>query len=189
MLEHYPVEHDGKDKRWFIPCPACGESRWLKGWDAKQALLHERICFQCAQAAKAPKGWAAAIRKPGARTKVLAGWQAYRNNNKSSLELTAETALQALGIWHVSTNVPMKTRRYAYIIDFTFWHNGQQYALEVNGAYFHSQPGRDRTWRRKKALLKRRGYSIIVIEEEEIHRARQIIARAIGIRETTYAIA
>lgn len=188
-LEGYPVESDGRRRRYFIPCPKCGESRWLKAHDARTALANARICFLCSQAAKAPLGWKAAISKPGARDKVLAGWQAYRNKNQSSLETAVEGALQALDVWLYARNVPMKTRRYSYLVDFTFSINGQQYALEINGNYWHSQPGRERTWKRKRALLKRRGFEVILIEEHQFGRARQIIARALGLRETAYAIA
>lgn len=59
-------------------------------------------------------------------------------------------------------------RKRAYIVDVIVWLNGGCFALEVDGAYWHSQPAQRRQDRLKNAFLKRRGIPLCRIPEDAL---------------------
>lgn len=173
--------------RYPVTCPECGEDRLLKSSDARKAIAQNSPCFTCSQRAKGKLGFAAVGGNRARRRIKWRGLQAFRQSRPSDLEQQVIAILDELGIEYVFNDLLESSGGRFYLPDFTFELTGQRYCIEVNGSYYHSLPGRAQIWRNKKSLLTRRGYKTLVIPEEKIADAHNLIVRFLSIKERQIA--
>lgn len=144
----------------------CGNERWLKAADARKAEL----CGICQRRAAGKLGYAAMAAKYGEKW-ATRHVQAYRRENPSSLETAVAIILDDLGVRYerefwLATKAHGKKQR-VYLLDFMI---AGRLAVEVNGAFVHSSDDAQRRDRRKKQLLKRRGYPLLTLTESDIRK-------------------
>lgn len=131
-------------------------------------------CKACHNREIAPKGYAAMVARWGEKWAVnhLRDW---RLEHPSDLEQLVRAALDTLGVKYereFKLTARGGRKAHSYLIDFMVRRPSDwtQVAIEINGVWahqFHSK--RDR---RKMSLLKRRGYPVIVLSDEDIKAKR-----------------
>lgn len=141
-------------------CPSCGGIRQLK-----RKPKAGTICKSCHNRQIAPKGWQATKAKYGEKIAVK-HMQQYRLANPSNLEKKVAQTLDLMGIsYDREVWFKVKNSKIVYLIDFVIHHNGQTFAIEVNGDYAHSYHAiRDK----KKIARIKKAMTILVLTESEI---------------------
>lgn len=176
----------GKERRerWYpVECPMCGNDRYLRAHDARNAIKKALPCQSCHCSIIGKKGFAAVTGRPKARRRKWLGLQAHLNANPSNLERAIMEALEAQGLGYETNRLIETTTGQFYLVDFMLGIAGTWFAIEVDGAYWHDQEHQQVRDRNKRALLKRKGYQVIVIKESDIragHHA-QIISQALDV--------
>lgn len=183
----------GKSTRVYrVTCMGCGYTRTLRKPDAKKA---ERTggCFPCSQKAKAAQGFAAMADRWGHRW-AMRHVQAHREANPSKPEQTMAALLDDLGVdWR--REVPLTTKssgrkKRVYLLDFVVSHAGREWAIEVDGVYFHTtNPRTMRNDKLKTRLLKRRNFPLLRVTDDDLKhgRAEQMVIAYLGLDLTTAA--
>lgn len=97
--------------------------------------------------------------------------QAYREAHPTRPESNIADVLADLGL-RFRREVPLATkahgrRKWTCLLDFVIDYAGREWVLEVDGAHWHSMPGRDRLDRRKNRLLKRRRIPFLRISDAD----------------------
>lgn len=163
----------GKNVKTFVTTCSCGYRRNLRRSSAQHAE-QTGACRRCSNAAKAPLGFRAMVKKHGYYW-AMRHVHATQEAKVSKPERWMMELLERLGIYY-QRNILIKTKtrgrkRWACQLDFYIWLNGVQVALEIDGEYVHAiNPAHQRNAIRKARLFKRRGIPLLRITDQEIKR-------------------
>ncbi len=162
-----------KRRKYAVPCPECGQSRWV----AKSDIDPTQRCFNCAQSIKAAKSWQVCADKYG-RSFAIKRLQKARLARPSALELAVALLLSDHKIdFEREALIKNPASEREYLVDFLAMRNGYRFAVEVQGTYFHSLPGRADRDAHKADTLAALGIPLLTIGEADIRagRAEQMI--------------
>jgi len=154
---------------YAVTCLACGYRRTMKRADANKAVKNGS-CNRCSARVKGAMGYRAAVARHGVGW-VLPHVQAWQREHPSTPERVADTLVAALGAPYERQHM-LQTRasgkaKWGCLLDFLIDTGGARLAVEVNG-FWHHKPQQQRADRRKRALCKRRGIVLVVIDSADL---------------------
>ena len=94
----------------------------------------------------------------------------------TSLEKKAKEILNKIGIEYI----PQYPTRTGFVIDFAVIEKDRKIAIELDGTKWHSSKKAQQRDRFKDYQLKREGWKVVRIKEDEINKMEELLASIIG---------
>lgn len=162
-----PRPNNPKRRETFIPvtCPACGNERWLRPFDARRVEQGKRrICRKCQQHEAGVKGYAATTGRWGKKCAVK--WlREYLLDHPRPTMAAVVNILDDIGVGYELEFWLELPDGKVYLIDAVV--NGYL-AVEADGSYVHSLEKQQVLDAAKHDAIRREGFDLLVITEDDV---------------------
>jgi len=170
------IERSGKQRTaYMVTCLCCGSERYM----VKSSINVNRVCARCQRSAAGKLGFKAMLNSPK-RELGLAKFIEYLETHKSKPEQKMQSVLEEMfGKEAVSSNMLFDPNaQNVFVVDFyVAKHN---LAVEVNGRYVHSSEAAKARDARKAQLLKQWGFNLVVVWDDEMNAAKDLVEAAVA---------
>lgn len=175
--------HDPTRRETFYPvrCPSCNNVRMLRAFDARRVEAGtRRVCASCQSRSAGSKGYAATCATHGKKWAVERLRDYLLDHPRPTMQAIINI-LDNLGVDYECEYWLETETGNVYLIDAVL--PGKK-AIEADGTYVHSLDKQRAVDERKRAYLRRRGYELLVITDQDVAagRAEAMIEDYAGVR-------
>lgn len=164
-----PSNPNRRETFYPVYCPSCNSTRMLRAFDARRVESGtRRVCARCQSIAAGSKGYAATCETHGKKWAVERLRDYLLDHPRPTMQAVIDI-LDNLGVDYECEYWLETETGNVYLIDAVL--PGKK-AIEADGTYVHSLDKQRAVDERKRAYLRRRGYELLVITDQDVAAGR-----------------